>query len=108
MGDKTRAFVSKAVEIATLNPDLLSAAQLLQLQHDAGLATALQTISMLLIPLAELIDDSSLLAGSEAYSGALTVYELVKRTGQGDALDVLSDELGRRFLNELLQGFLPE
>jgi hypothetical protein len=98
MGDKTRAFVSKALEIAIQTPDLLSAELLAQLRRDVELTVALQPVLVAIIRLAEVVSDSSLLTGSEAFSGALTVYELVKRTGQGEALDVLADELGRRFV----------
>jgi hypothetical protein len=108
MGDKTRAFVSKALEIATQTPDLLSAALLAQLRRDAELTVTLQPVLMALIRLTELVGDSYLLVGSEAYSGALTVYELVKRTGQGEALDVLGDELGRRFVKTPRRSESPE
>jgi hypothetical protein len=38
--------------------------------------------------------------GSEAYMAALAVYNYARAGGQGQALDVLADELGRRFANK--------
>jgi hypothetical protein len=96
MGDKGRAFVSKALEIASRS-SLLSAELLAQLRRDVELTVAMQPVVIALTRLDELVNDTYLLAGSEAYSGALTVYELVKRAGQGEALDGLRGELARRF-----------
>lgn len=98
MGDKSRAFVSKAVEIASQNPDFLPRSfEIDEMRHDMELYEALQPIAFALTQLQELVDDTQIAAGSEAYVAALTVYNYARASGQGQALDGLADELGRRF-----------
>jgi hypothetical protein len=47
--------------------------------------------------LLELVEDTQLLAGSEAYIAALEVYNSAHRTGKGSGLDDLIDQVGKRF-----------
>jgi hypothetical protein len=98
MGDKGRAFVSKALEIASRSSRLLPSELLEQFKRDVELSNALQPVMLAWLQLGELISDSYLLAGSEAYTGALAVYEMAKRSGYAEALDALTAELGRRFV----------
>ena len=98
MGDKSNAFVGKAAEIATQNSDFLPRSfNVNELASDVALYDDLRSISLALTPVAELIDDTMLEVGSEAYAAALTVYQYAKNAGQGAALDEVADELGKRF-----------
>ncbi len=98
MGDKSRAFVSKAAEVAAQNPDFLPRAfDVNEMRRDLELFEALQPIAVSLTQLQELMDDTLLAAGSEAYAAALVVYNYAKTSGQGAALDAVADELSRRF-----------
>ncbi len=98
LGDKSRAFVSKALEIAQQNPDFLPRSfEVEEMAKDVALFEALQTIRLSLSQLLELIDDTTTLAGSEAYAAALVVYNYAKATGRTQGLDAAVDELGRRF-----------
>jgi hypothetical protein len=108
MGDKSRAFVSKALDIATRTPGLLSAELLGQLRRDYELTTAMQPVAVALVQLGELVSDSTMLAGSEAFSAALVAYEMVKRAGENEALDALAVELARRFDKEPRPADEPE
>jgi hypothetical protein len=75
MGDKSRAFVSKALEVATQNPDFLPRSfDLEELRKDVQLVEAMYPIVVALTQLQELVDDTCVAVGSEAYAAALQVY----------------------------------
>jgi hypothetical protein len=98
MGDKSRAFVSKALEVAIQTPEILPRGyDLATFRRDVDLAAALQPVAVALAKLSEEVDDTHLLVRSEAYTGALMVYQYARAHGHGAALDELADELGRRF-----------
>lgn len=98
MGDKSRAFVERALELGRQddsflprNLDLDAYAQDLALWRD------LEPLQLRAARLLELVADTQLLAGSEAYLAALEVYAAAKRSGRGAGLDDLIDRVGRRF-----------
>jgi hypothetical protein len=98
MGDKSRAFVSKALEVATQNPDFLPRSfDLEEMRKDVQLFEAMYPIVMAFTQLQELLDDTYVMVGSEAYAAALQVYNYAKASGQGSGLDAVVDELGQRF-----------
>ncbi|BAT56318.1 hypothetical protein NOS3756_53220 [Nostoc sp. NIES-3756] len=98
LGDKSRAFVSKALEIATQNPDFLPRSfDLDEMRRDIELFEALYPILLSLTQLQELVDDTSVAVGSEAYAAGLMVYNYAKASGKGAGLDSMVDDLGRRF-----------
>ncbi|MBD2501966.1 hypothetical protein [Anabaena azotica] len=98
LGDKSRAFVSKALEMATQNPDFLPRSfDLDEMRRDVELFEALYPILLSLTQLHELVDDTSVAVGSEAYAAGLMVYNYAKASGKGAGLDSMVDDLGRRF-----------
>lgn len=98
MGDKSRAFVSKALEVATQNPDFLPRSfDLDEMRKDVQLFEAMYPIVVALAQLQELVDDTTTAAGSEAMAAALQVYSYAKASGQGAGLEGLVEELGQRF-----------
>lgn len=98
MGDKSRAFVSKALEIATQNPDFLPRSfDLEEMRKDVQLFEQLYPLLLSLTQLQELVDDTCLAVGSEAYAAALQVYNYAKASGQGSGLDSVVIEMGQRF-----------
>ena len=98
IGDKSRAFVSKALEVAIQNPDFLPRSfDLDEMRKDVQLFEAIYPLVMALAQLQELMDDTYTLVGSEAYAAALQVYNYAKASGQGSGLDAVVDELGQRF-----------
>ena len=98
MGDKSRAFVGQAVTLAEQNDDFLPRSfDVAEMRQDVDLTEQLLPIVTALAQLVELVEDTYLLAGSDAYSAALIVYNSAKRNGQGEALDNLLDALGQRF-----------
>jgi len=98
MGDKSRAFVSKALEVATQNPDFLPRSfDLDEMRKDVQLFEALYPLLLSLTQLQELVDDTCMAVGSEAYASALGVYNYAKASGQGAGLDAVVGEMGQRF-----------
>ncbi|MBN3908350.1 MAG: hypothetical protein HWQ35_17950 [Nostoc sp. NMS1] len=98
MGDKSRAFVSKALEVATQNPEFLPRSfDLEEMRKDVQLFEALYPLLLSLTQLQDLVDDTSLAVGSEAYAAALQVYNYAKVSGQGTGLDTMVEEMGQRF-----------
>jgi hypothetical protein len=98
MGDKSRAFVSQALEIAKQNEDILPRSfSVEEMRRDVELVNALQPVMLALSQLQELVDDTYLLVGSEAYTAALMVYHYARAAGKGAALDNNLDALSQRF-----------
>ena len=98
MGDKSRAFVGQAVTLAEQNDDFLPRSfDVAEMRQDVDLTDQLLPILSALAQLTELVEDTYTLAGSDAYSAALIIYNSAKRNGQGEALDNLLDALGQRF-----------
>lgn len=98
LGDKSRAFVSKAFEVAKQNPDFLPRSfDLGEMHQDVQLFEALYPVLLSLTQLQELVDDTVVAVGSEAYAAALVVYNYAKASGKGAGLDSVVDEMGRRF-----------
>ena len=81
-------LTSKALEVATQNPDFLPrSVDLEEMRKDVQLFEAMYPIVVALTQLQELVDDTCLAAGSEAYAAALQVYSYAKASGQGSGLD---------------------
>ncbi|MEH2464573.1 hypothetical protein [Nostoc sp.] len=98
MGDKSRAFVSKALEVATQNPNFLPRSfDLEEMRRDLKLFEALYPVLLSLTQLQELVDDTCIASASEAYAAALAVYSYAKASGDVTGLDGVIDEMGRRF-----------
>ncbi|MFB2769729.1 hypothetical protein ACE1AT_10635 [Pelatocladus sp. BLCC-F211] len=101
MGDKSRAFVSKALEVATQNPEFLPRSfDLEEMRKDVQLFEALYPLLLSLTQLQELVDNTCLAVGSEAYAAALQVYSYAKTSGQGSGLNAVVDQMGQRFARQ--------
>jgi hypothetical protein len=100
MGEKSLSFVEKAHEYATQNPNFVPA-YLNMSDFDIDLADARNLWSALLASqqLHENIDDTSMVAGSEAYQAALMFYNSVKEAAHYDApgAKAIYEELKKRF-----------
>ncbi len=98
MGDKSRAFVKKAAEVAQQNEGILPRAfDLEEMVRDVQLSEDIFPILVALTQLHELVDDTYMAVGSEAYTGALLVYNSAKMNNFVGGLDEALDELGKRF-----------
>jgi hypothetical protein len=89
MGDKTCAFVEKSMEFAIHHPDYLPRLfDLEEMRRDVELSTTLYPVLMSLIHLHELVQDTYIVVGQEAYAAARVVYKSAKVNGQGAGLVV--------------------
>lgn len=105
MGDKSRAFVAQALQLAEQDDSYLPRSfDVAEMKRDVALADALYPIYTALKQLMELVDDTYIQVGSEAYTAGLIVYQYAKRNGAGGGgtgLDDLLDALGQRFARKL-------
>jgi len=98
MGDKSRAFVGKALNVAQLNSDFLPRSfSVEEMKRDVALTEALQPIMASLTRLQEQVLDTYTEVGSEAYSAALVVYQYARTSGEAAGLEDLLDDMGQRF-----------
>jgi hypothetical protein len=101
MGDKSRAFVRKCLEVANQNPGMLPRAfDLDEFRRDVALDEAMLPVVQMIHQLAEVLDDTQTAVRSDAYLAALAVYSSAKMAGKGQGLDGALDELGRRFVRK--------
>jgi hypothetical protein len=97
LGDKTEAFVRKAVEVATQNPTLFAPSFLEGMQNDANLLDALAPIRVAIDALQKKIDDTGMQVGAEAFAAARTVYQLTKTPFANAVLRDASEDLAQRY-----------
>jgi hypothetical protein len=98
MGDKSRAFVGKALAIAQHNSNFLPRSfSVEEMERDVKLTESLQPILVSLTRLFEQLDDTFMEVGSEAYAAALVVYQYGRNSSDGELLETLLDDMGQRF-----------
>jgi hypothetical protein len=100
MGSKTLSFVTKSQEYATQNPSLLpSFVSKAEFDTDVADAVNLTGFKAQVDQLASLIDDTVMIAGSEAYTAALAFYNNAKLASKQNVpgAKVIADELAARF-----------
>ena len=98
IGDTGRGFVAQALEVAEQNPDILPRSfDVAEMRKDVELLSALSPVLAALSQLNELVDDTVMAVGSEAYAAALLIYQFARAAGKGSALDGALDALGQRF-----------
>jgi len=98
MGDKSRAFVDRAYDLAVQNPDFLPRSfSIDDMKMSVELFDAMHPLIMAIRQLLELMDDTYKAVGADAYSAALAVYNYAKASDSGLAIDEAVKELYRRF-----------
>jgi hypothetical protein len=98
MGDKSRAFVGKALAVAQHNSNFLPRSfSVEEMERDVKLTESLQPILVSLTRLFEQLDDTFMEVGSEAYAAALVVYQYGRNSSDGESLETLLDDMGQRF-----------
>jgi hypothetical protein len=98
MGDKSRAFVAKALAVAKHNSDFLPRSfSVEEFERDVALAEALWPIMVALTSLQEKLTDTYTEVGSEALSASLVLYQYGRNSGDGESLEALLDDMGQRF-----------
>ncbi len=100
MGDKTLAFVAKALDYAKEHPQMCPPfLDMAEFQKDMDAVRLLQDLQRPLAQVADVIDDSLLLSGSEAYAAALVFYHSVKSAARSkvQGANTIFDDLAQRF-----------
>jgi hypothetical protein len=100
MGDKTLSFVEKAQDYAHQYPSLCpSYLNVAEFDIDMTDATGLRKVHVTARQLSDNIDDTVMIAGSEAYQAALLFYNAVKTAAAQDILGAkeVYDDLKTRF-----------
>lgn len=100
MGDKSVAFVEKALEVSRQENGLLSTfIDQPAFENDVKAINTLRSFEYQVSSISSAIDDSYAIAGSEAYKTALMVYSLMKnaaKMGHPGAKEIVA-ELSARF-----------
>jgi hypothetical protein len=100
MGDKTVAFVTKALEYGQAHAELVPAfLDVPAMAVDVKAVQQLRNFTQVLTPLSDALNDSLMLSGSEAYQGALVFYANVKTAARVRVPKAQSvyDDLASRF-----------
>jgi hypothetical protein len=100
MGEKTLSFVEKAYEFAVDNPTLCPPyLDMAAFGIDFNDAHNLWTLTLAIKQLYENVDDTGMMAGSEAYQSALVFYNSVKMAARQDVpgAKAVYEELKKRF-----------
>jgi len=100
MGDKTVSFVNKALEYAKQNPQVVpSFLDVAEMEKDVVLINSLVKVLYPVQQIVEKMDDTTMLAGSEAYSAALVFYNAAKGAAKAGVpgMKTLVDDLSSRF-----------
>ena len=100
LGDKSVAFVEKALQIAKERSDIMpSYIDVEEMERDLELYRNLGLLLREVASLYEAIEDTRMAAGGDAYSTALLVYGVLKQASQSGVpgTDVLVEELAMRF-----------
>ena len=101
LGPKSERFVRAAASmVATESTFLPRSFDEAAFQADVQLYTDLYDIWQQLDRLTQQVSDTLLVAGNEAYTGALVVYKAAKEFGRGAELDNFVDEMGKRFVRK--------
>jgi len=101
LGDKSRPFVEKALELVLQNDTFLPRNfDVNEFKKDVTAYLNLFKVLQAVNVLQKKLEDTFALAGSEAYSGGLVVYSAAKRSNTGGELDTLIDELSKRFIRK--------
>jgi hypothetical protein len=98
MGDRGQPFVRDAVTLAEQDDTFLPRSfDVAAMRKDVDLLEMLPPIIAAISQLKELLSDTYILAGSDAFTAALDVYGSAQRNGKGEALSESLHNLGRRF-----------
>jgi hypothetical protein len=100
MSDGTEPFVDKVMDYAVNNSEFLPAfVSLGELQKDWNATSGLMPLLRMVDQIRDTMGDTAMLAGSEAYKGALSYYNSVKQAAKMNAPDAkaIYEDLRKRF-----------
>jgi hypothetical protein len=98
MGDRGQSFVQDAMTLAEQDDSFLPRSfEVAAMRRDVDLTRALPPIAARASRLKELLDDTMILVGSDAFAAALEVYQSAQRNGKGAGLKDSVSSLSKRF-----------
>ena len=98
MGDRGLPFVRAAITAAEHDDNFLPRSfEVAEMRKDVDLLESLPPIMAAVSQLNELLNDTWLLAGSDAFAAGLEVYAAAQRNGSGEAMTESLQNMGRRF-----------
>jgi hypothetical protein len=100
LGDKSVAFIAKAISYAQANPALVPGyVNLVEIQKDYNLQKDLIDIQQWMTSLLQKIDDTQQEAGVEAFNGILAFYQAVRVAAEKDVpgARAIYEDLNQRF-----------
>jgi hypothetical protein len=100
MGERTVTFVEKALDYARKHPELMPGfIDLTEWERDWAGVQRLLAVQRPLAPVLDMLDDSVLLCGSEAYLQALAHYQALKSAAKLNVpgAATMADDLALRF-----------
>jgi hypothetical protein len=103
MDVNNKTFVEDALNGAGNNPVLVPAyISVPNMQNDLTLFNQLDELLLLSKQLCERIEDTKILAGSEAYEAARLFYQSIKTAADAGipGADTVASQLGNRFVNQ--------
>jgi hypothetical protein len=85
MGKKNYQFVQKSINIMELNPDLVPKyIDIVEVKKDFTLIEQLQKILYPLQSITRRVEDTAMVAGSEAYMGCISLYQALKTASRSN------------------------
>lgn len=106
LGPKSVKFVSEVRKLAAAHPEMVpSAIDYPEFAKDADLVEALGQFQLELTQVSEAVEDTLMVAGSEALGSALVLYGILQSSARAvPGLDDTMKELGRRFQKRSKKG----
>ncbi len=99
LGTKSGGFVAEAQAAAATHPEILPATfDKAEFAKDAALFEKLFAVYVVVAPIAEMVEHTTMAIGSEAFAEARTVYSYVKTAAKTTpGLQGVAEKLGERF-----------
>lgn len=98
MGRKGQTFAVRALDMAAQHNDVMPRhLNIAEARRDLALFEALNPILQAVNHLRELLEDTQMVAGSEAYAAARLAYKSAKVSGKNLGLDEIIDDLSQQF-----------
>jgi hypothetical protein len=98
MGRKAQTFSVRALDMAVQHKDVMPRhLNIEEARRDIALFEALNPILQAVNHLRELLEDTQMLAGSEAYAAARLAYNSAKVSGKNLGLDDIIEDLSQQF-----------
>lgn len=110
MSDGTEPFVEKVMDYAESNSQFLPPfVNLAELQKDWTAVSGLMPLLRMVDQIRDTLSDTAMMAGSEAYIGALSYYNSVKQAAKVNAPDAkaIFEDLRKRFERKTRNGNGP-